>query len=287
MKLYEHQQQAVDEILGFYALGDGNVVLEAPTSFGKSLVIAELAKQLDGHIVILVTFTALIQQISEHLDELGVDHSIIKAGMDDKFDPNKRVQLAMKQTLYARMDKLDIKCDYMIKDEVHVEWFGQKRMDSVYQYLGEPNIVGLSATPYSSKGYRLKDVEMIIRTKGVKELTDDGYLAPVKYYIPKFAQLVDYTKFSKSTGDYKEEDIDSVVLDPEYMDASIDAMMAMNIKDKKSIVFCNSIEHADAVAKQLSDNGVKAYAFHSKIDKLRSDSILNSFRSNAEVTMND
>jgi len=287
MKLYKHQQQAVDETTALIALGSEKVGIEAPTSWGKSLAIAELARVLPGKVAIVVTFTPLIEQISEHLDELNVEHSILKAGMEDKFDINKRVQVVMKQTYHARRDKLDLKVEYMIKDEVHVEWFGQKRMDEIYSSLGSPILVGLSATPYDSKGYKLKGLNDIVRTKGVKELTEEGYLTPVKYFVPKFAEQIDYTKFNKAAGDYSEADIDSVVLEDEYMDEAIKAMVRMDIANKKTIIFANSIEHAELVASKLIEKNVKAYPYHSKQDKRLSESIIGSFKSNEPTTIDN
>ena len=200
--------------------------------------------------------------------------------MDNRFDPSKRIQLVMAQTLHARNDKLEMKADYLLKDEVHVEWLGQKRMDSIYHSLGEPTIIGVSGTPYSAKGYKLVGSDDLIRTKSVKELTDDGFLSPVRYFVPRWAEEVNYDELTVKGNDYTESDIDGIVLDEGYMKPAIDSMFEMGIDKKKTIVFCNSIEHCDLVADELASKGVKAYPFHSKVDKKFSDQILESFRYN-------
>jgi len=287
MQLRPHQQAAVNEIEASVAFGSQKLIADLPTSFGKSFVLSTLAENLTGRVVIIVTFTALIDQIASHLDEVGSDYSILKAGMDDRFDPEKRIQLVMAQTLHARSDKLDMKADYLLKDEVHVEWLGQKRMDSIYHSLGEPTIIGVSGTPYSAKGYKLAGTDELIRTKTIKDLTKEGFLTPVKYFVPKWAEDVNYDELSIKGNDYTESDIDSIVLQKEYMEPAINAMMQMGIDKKKTIVFCNSIEHCDLVASNLRAKNVKAYPFHSKIDKLRSDSILRSYRDNMKVSMNN
>ena len=287
MELRPHQSQAVDEIMASVAFGTTKLIADLPTSFGKSFVLSTLAERLAGKVVIIVTFTALIEQIAEHLDEVGLDYSILKAGMDDKFDASKRIQLVMAQTLHARQDKLDMKADFLLKDEVHVEWLGQKRMDSIYSSLGAPVIIGVSGTPFDSKGYLLKGTDDIVRTKSVKDLTNDGFLTPVKYFVPRWAEDVNYDNLSIKGNDYTESDIDSIVLEDNYMEPAIKSMLHMGIDKKKSIVFCNSIEHCNLVAANLNKKKVKAYPFHSKIDKLRSDSILRSFKDNCKVSMNN
>lgn len=285
--LRDYQVQATNEITASVSLGSQKVILDAPTGAGKSAILAGLAKDLPGKVGIVVTFTPLIEQIGKHLDMMGVEYSIIKAGMDDKFDKNQRVQLIMKQTYYARKDKLNIKLDYMLKDEVHVEWFGQKRMDEIYKALGEPTLVGVSGTPFDSRGYKLKGSDDLIRSKSIKQLTEEGHLSPLKYFVPKWAEDIDYSSVAIKGKDYSESDIDGIVLGDEYMDASISSMIQMDIANKKSVVFCNSIKHAELVAASLRQNNVKAYPFHSKMDKQRSELILESFKSNKEVSLDD
>ncbi len=280
MILRSHQKQAVEEIQGSVAFGSRKVVADLPTSFGKSLVLATLAQEAEGSVAIVVTFTPLIEQIASHLDELKIDYSILKAGMDDRYDPTKRIQLIMAHTLHRRLNKLDLKVDFFLKDEAHVEWFGSKRMDEIYHKLGEPTVIAVSGTPFDSRGYKLRGSDDLIRTKSIKELTEEKYLSPVKYYIPKWAEDVDYDDLTIKGNDYTEGDIDEIVLSEEYTENAMGAMKHMGIEKKKTIVFCNSIKHAEAIAANLSSKGVQAYPFHSKQPKMLSEAIVSSFRDN-------
>lgn len=280
MILRPHQKQAIDEIEASIAFGSTKLVADLPTSFGKSLVLSTLAQNTEGKTAIIVTFTPLIEQIASHLDELKIDYSILKAGMEDHFDENKKIQLIMAHTLHRRLDKLNLKVDFFLKDEAHVEWFGSKRMDEIYEKLGRPKVIAVSGTPFDSKGYKLRGSDDLIRTKSIKELTEEGYLTPVRYYIPKWAEEIDYDDITIKGNDYTESDIDEIVLSEDYTDNAMEAMKEMEIGKKKTIVFCNSIEHAETVADNLSSKGVKAYAFHSKQPKMLSEAIVSSFRDN-------
>ena len=175
MKLYKHQQQAVDEIL-FEAevIGSKNIVLEAPTSFGKSLVIAELCKCLNGKVVVLVNIEPLIDQIAEHLDLLKVEYSILKAGREAEYDETHRVHIVMSQTFYARVDSVNIECDYLIQDEVHRE-YKTDRTNAVMRKLQPKSRIGLTGTPYDQSGCALVDADLV-RTITIPELEDDGYV---------------------------------------------------------------------------------------------------------------
>ena len=81
MDLREYQRKAYDLIEGHMAFDKGReICLEAGTGWGKSLIIAELAKNYKN-VVILTNITKLIYQTSDLLDELGIGHTIIKANL--------------------------------------------------------------------------------------------------------------------------------------------------------------------------------------------------------------
>ena len=283
--LRPYQQQAVDETMGEIAFGSENIVLVASVSYGKSAYISAVAKELKdmGGVAIIVNITVLIDQIAEHLNEMGIDYSILKAGYEDKFDPGKRIQLIMSQTLHARLDNIKLNCKFAIIDERHREYETQRTTD-VLNHIGADTVIGCTATPWTQENYMLPHLDAVVETISVKELEEKGFIAPVKYYIPKWAQEVDYSQISKS-GDYSDNDIASITLSEEYRTNAIDAMMYMEIDKKKSIVFCSNIKHCEAVAEDLRVKGVLAYPFHSKQDKKHSEAILESFRTNKVIKL--
>ena len=281
-QLYPHQRDAVDETLSSIMFGSTEIILEAPVSFGKSIYIAEMCKQLDGSIAILVSFEPLINQIAEELDELGVDYSILKAGREDEFTENHKVQLCMAQTLYARVDKISMKCDYVIMDEYHIA-YNSKRTTTILDKL-EPKVkIGCTATPYNSRGYKLSDDAEYITTISTKDLTDNGYLCPVKYYIPKWSEEVDYSKVKSTGNDYTLSALDEITSSHKHLDLVLKSMNDMGAKDKKTLVFCSTIEQCDLVANMLKENGYYAEAYHSKIDKKLSESIMYAFKKNTNI----
>lgn len=284
MKTRPYQEQAIVEVDALLGISEGHMALVSPTGSGKSLMIAEIAKRYTGGtVVILVTITELIHQISEHLSVLNVKHSILKAGMESKFDHSCKVQLMMAQTYHARISSIDIKASLIIKDEIHIEWIKSKRMSEIHKALGSPRIIGLSATPYDSKGYELEGVEDYIKTTSMEDLTNQGFLSKVKYFVPKFAEEVDYSSLSRSSGDYSEKDIDSIVMKDDFMKSSIDAMVSQGIHTKKTIVFANSIAHSEEIENRLIEEGIVARAFHSKISDQDNDKNLKSFKSGEKI----
>lgn len=284
MKLYQHQRDAVNEMM--YAVevdGCKNIVLFGPTSFGKSLVLSTLAKELDGKIIILVNITALIDQIAEHLDEIGQDYSILKAGYEDKFDADKKIQLVMSQTFYARSDNIDFgDIEIICQDEAHREWL-TARTKHMIDTLNPVARIGVSGTPFDESGYALENVDATVTTKTVKELEDEGYVVPVKYFIPKWSENIDYTNLRSSGSDYSGTAIDEAINTNEHAELIVKSMNKMNAKNKKTIVFANSIEHADSIANALKNDGYVAYSYHSKNDKSSAERAMSEFKTGIPI----
>lgn len=277
MQLRKYQSTAIEETMcEIEMFSSENIILEAPTGSGKSVLISELCRRLDGSVVVMVNISPLIEQISLHLDECGIPHSILKAGMEDSYDESQRVQLVMSQTFYARSENLDIECDYLIIDERHRE-YSTERTNHLEYKLKPKSIIGLTATPYDQAGYELPRAEYI-RTISVKDLTEQGFLSPVKYFVPKWSTDLGLEDLRMSGADYSGSAVDEKFNNESYTNNVIASMNMMNAKDKKTLVFCNSIDQSEMITLALKADGYKAEAIHSKKDKNINEEILSSFK---------
>ena len=284
--LYPHQQEAIDGTEAMVAFGTTNIILSAPTSFGKSIYIAELCKVYsEDNIVIMVNIEPLIQQISNTLTSMNIDHSIIKAGRDKDFNQNAKVHIVMSQTFYARYSMINIKADKLIIDERHKE-YDTLRTQKLIEFLKPKCIIGCSATPYDSQGFMLQDAE-IIETADGKALTDNGFLTPLRYYVPRWSEKIDYSRVKKHGNDYTTGALDEIINTPKHIELIIESMNELNAKDKKTLVFCSSIAQADNIAEALKSDGYNAIAYHSKKTLKQNQRVLESFRNNTPFTGSD
>ena len=269
MELRPHQEDMIEKIEAEIMFGGTKIIVDACPAYGKSLLMSEVANRFkDDGVIILINISALLDQISYHLTEQGVDHSILKADKPKDFDPSKKVQLVMAQTLHARLSK--IKFDHKFKiyqqDEMHREnpELSQRSMDCV-AYLEPEVVIGYSGTPYDSLGFKFDNYEYLFNVHA-KDLQDQGYLCPIKYYVPKWAEMIDYSNVKKSGIDYNNYEIEKIINTNEHMSLVVDAMNQMNAKSKKTIVFCTSIEQADKLALALKTDGYHAESYHSKTE---------------------
>ena len=260
MKLRKYQQDILDNIDAERAFGSSKLVVDLTVGGGKSLVISSLCKQYpDEKVVILTNITKLIGQIASHLDEVGVDYSILKAGLEGKFDPSKRVQLVMEQTLHAR--DIDLAADIIIRDEGHVGTSGD-RYKSIVKSSGCDLEVLFSGTCYDSFGVQLDGYDLV---KGLttKEATSQGYLTPAITHIAKFTKDLDFSDIGAS-GDYSANELDEVINNDSYNLAVVDAYKLLPKQPRRTIVFVSSIEHSDALAAMFNSNDIAAKSVHSK-----------------------
>lgn len=286
MQLRPYQARAVQDAL--YAAemdGKSNIILEAPTSAGKSLMMSELASQLTGKVLILVNITPLIDQIADHLDELDMPYSILKAGYEDKFDSSSRIHLVMSQTYYARKDNIDLgKIDYVIQDECHKEWL-TSRTTTLLTKLRPTARFGFSGTCFDESGYALTNSDCHIQTISIPELEQQGFVSKLKYFIPKWSEKINYDELRSSGSDYSGAAIDELIATDSYSKLVVQSMNQLNAKSLKCIVFANSIAHADKLANALITDGYKAYSYHSENESREAELALQSFKSNEPISL--
>jgi len=286
IKLRDYQEKAVSDVIEYYDDiafgGPDNIVIESSVGSGKSLIIAAICQAIpDEPIVIAVSITELIDQIAEHLDLLGLDYSIVKANREAEFDKNHRIQLVMAQTLYARVDKLDLNCSIFIRDEIQIE-YETKRSNKILDKLKPELKVGLTGTIYDGTGFMLNNIT-VIKTIPITELQSKGYLSKVKAMVPRWSEKIDYSKVKSSGSDYNTVSLDEITNKDTFLNMAIDSMNALNAKSKKTIIFCSTIDQAENFTAKLKKNGYEVDLVHSKRNSKENDAVIESFRTGLPI----
>ena len=286
LTLRQYQQDAIDQTEAMVAFGSTNLILSATTSWGKSAYISALCKlYAEDNIVIMVNIEPLIQQIADTLESMNIEYSIIKAGREKDFNQDAKIHIVMSQTFYKRHKDINIKADKLIIDERHIE-YDTKRTNLLIDKLNPKTIIGCSATPFTGSGFKLKDAE-IVETATGQSLQDEGFLTPLKYYVPRWAEEVDYSRVRKTGNEYITSEIDAIINTPQHIENIVKSMNDLNAKSKKTLVFCSSIEQCDNIAAKLIEDGYRASAYHSKISTAQNQRILKSFKHNTEYSGSD
>lgn len=284
MKLRVHQEKSLEEVkvkLKKY----NELIISLFMGGGKTILISELTKYLkeeeNKKIAILVNISDLIPQIQEVLDMYNIKYNLIKS--NEEFEDNDSgVYLIMEQSFHINKRKqLNIDIDILIKDEYHIGYYG-KRFNEIKESLNPEKIIGLSGTPIDEKGYLLKGIKenQLINYGNAKELTRLGHLVPLKFYTSKWIQSIDLSKIKMSGNDYSQSDLDKQLNNLKNNMLIVKSMNQLKAKKKNTLVYCNSIEHANDIYQLLKKDGYNVGVVHSKNEEDENKDIINNFGEN-------
>ena len=143
--LREYQQQASDVAVQFFRSKEKkNGLIVAPTGAGKSLIIADIARQLDGNVMVLQPSKELLEQNYSKLATYDIEASVYSASLNRK-DIGK-ITFATIGSVANHMELFD-DFNAILVDEAHnVNAAGGQYKDFFEKVPRK--VLGLTATPY-------------------------------------------------------------------------------------------------------------------------------------------
>jgi DNA repair protein RadD len=149
-------------------------------------------------------------------------------------------------------------------------------------------VIGLSATPGRLDGRGLGkpkgNFDCILTGPPMMALIERGYLVPLRYF--GCANPIDTSGLHSTGGDYNLGELAAAVDKPAITGDVVDHWKRI-ASDRKTLVFCVSIEHADHVAAQFRDAGIPALAVNGKWDaELRATAMSDFERGAIQVLVN-
>jgi DNA repair protein RadD len=287
--LRPYQIEASNKAIGFFcSKKKQNAIMVLPTGSGKSLIIADIASKLDGHLLIFQPSKEILEQNFAKLQSYGVlDCSIFSASFNSK--EINRITFAMIGSVRNKPEFFS-HFKYVIIDECH--GVNSKNDESMYnKFLNglDCRVLGLTATPYrlSTDGFGGSILKFITRTRPrifsemiyhvqIKELADQGFLAKMEYYQ---VDIVDPSKLQiNSTGaDYTDKSVQKHYSDIDFNKKLKEIIERLVKAGRKNIlVFTRFV----AEAQELSDyfNGLSDMV-SGETPKKERERILNDFKS--------
>ena len=123
------------------------------------------------------------------------------------------------------------------------------------------SLIGMSATPYRLQGGKLGWGEIIHETP-YAILFERGYLCPL---INKASLAPSLSNVTVSLGDYKEDELEEVMMDAELARASITRLLQYQPDRESIMIFCVSIAHCELIKELMIANGLTRIGItHSK-----------------------
>lgn len=252
--LRDYQSGALDALRAKVAAGIRRLLLVAPTGSGKTTIAAEMihgACARQGAVLFLAHRKELIDQCSQRLDGVGVDHGVIMAG-HRRVAPGCPVQIASIPTLVRRLDQLP-RATLVVVDEAHHARAGTYSA-ILDRYPGVP-VIGLTATPWR------------LDNKGLGELFEETVVASTPAALIAAGHLVPFTGYAydipalrdvKRTGaDYNQHGLE-LVMGRSQLAGNVVEQWITHCPGRRTVVFAVSVSHSRDLVARFRAAGVRA-----------------------------
>ena len=268
--LRPYQREALDAIYKYYNQGNmGNPIISLATGGGKSLVIANLIREVTSEVLILSHTKEIIQQNAAELTSIApeIPIGIYSASLNSKQTEGKAIFGTIQSV--ARAAEQFTRFKTIVVDEAHRISDSQ---DTQYQQLLDiikpDRIIGVTATPFRMNAGMLTDGQLfdeIVYDVGIKYLIKHGYLCPLRTKVS--SKQPDLSKISVRGGEYVNKELSDLMDDEKLIKDTVASMMEYGQDRKKWLIFCSSIKHAESVSRTLRQQGIASECVHSKLSE--------------------
>ena len=257
-----YQSEAVEAVYEHLRTKDNNPCVVLPTGTGKSLVLAQIAKDAvekwNGRVLILAHVKELLEQNADKIRKLcpELKIGIYSAGLRSR-DTTEQVIVAGIQSVYNKACELDA-FDLVIVDEAHLissEGDGMYRTFLADMKVINPHVrvIGLTATPFRLKGGLICKPENILNEicyeAGLKEMIQQGYLSPL---ISRAGRAeANLANLHIRGGEFISDEV-AAAMDNEALVTSACREIVELTRDRKSVlIFTASVDHCKHVAEKI------------------------------------
>ena len=260
--LRPYQQEAVDSVYAHLREKETNPCVVIPTAGGKSLCIAQVAKDAvtlwKGRVMILAHVKELVEQNAGKLrsicPELKV--GVYSAGLDSR-ETDAPVIVAGIQSVYNKIEAFR-PFDLVMIDEVHmVPPDGEGRYRTFLEAAKRVNprvrLIGWTATPYRTQGGLICKPENLLNEVcyeiGVKELINRGYISNITAKAGKHSPDTDGLHIR--AGEFVAEDVEKLMGEDRLVSSACEEIVRLTKDRQACLVFCTSVAHCRKVASMI------------------------------------
>jgi DNA repair protein RadD len=266
-----YQYEATEAPIQYFVDGNtGNPLVVLPTGAGKSICIAELTRRImswpNQRVMMLTHVKELIEQNVNKLYRQWPEApaGIYSSGLKRR-DVHDDIIFAGIQSVYKKSEQFGA-FDIILIDECHLI---SPKANTMYQRFIEDQrglnpflkIVGYTATPFrTGSGDITKNKNAIFTDicyeKPMKELIDEGYLAPL---VSKRTEAeIDLSDVRKHGGEYNQKQLQAATDIPEVTKAAVKEIVARGRNRRSWLLFCAGVEHANHVREELESWDIRS-----------------------------
>jgi len=256
IELKEHQQSALENLQKMRENGESIALLYHATGAGKTVTAVSDARRVGKRTLFLAHTKELIIQAQKTFNDLWPD---AKTGMfvAEHRDKDAYVVCGSIQSVAQNLDEFKPEeFGYVIIDECHHGTANTYK--KVLAYFKPEFTLGLTATPDRMDGENLLEIFKNVAHKlDLKTAVEIRELVPIRCI--RIKTNVDLSTVRINGIKYNSQDLESKLFVPERNKIIVDTYLQY-VKDKKTVVFCASVSHAELIAGLFRENGIACEA---------------------------
>ncbi len=180
---------------------------------------------------------------------LDVPHGRIAAGRAESRAFS--LHLVSSNTLIRRWEKIIAPPDFIILDEAHLYY---DRQLEICEHFPKAKILGVSASPERLDGRGLSDIYgKLVEGPGIRELVEQGYLVPLRYYAPPLEGL---GQVHRKGLDYDEDELAELMQRRKVYGKAVEHY-ERRATGRSALVFARSVVESEKIAAEFRARGWK------------------------------
>ena len=256
LELKEHQKAALESLKQMRHNNETIALLYHATGTGKTVTAVTDAKYCGGRVLFLAHTQELVEQAANTFSRLWPEVTVGRY-MESIKDVSSHVVCGSIQSVALHLESFkDNDFDYMIVDEAHHA--AADTYQKVLAYFKPSFTLGLTATPERADDKSILDIFKNTAHKlDIQTAVEIGELVPVRCI--RIHTNIDLTKVRFNSVQYNIRDLESKIYVPERNRLIVDTWMQY-VHDKRTVVFCASVKHAEQIAEMFRERGIRAVA---------------------------
>ena len=257
LELKKHQLEALKSLQAMRDNSETIALLYHATGTGKTVTAVMDAKSCGGRVLFLAHTQELVNQAAETFRKLWPSVTVGRY-IEGMKQPNAHVVCGSVQSVALHLDQFrDDAFDYLIVDEAHHA--SADTYQKVLSYFNPSFTLGLTATPERTDDNKviLDIFKNTAHKLDIQTAVEIGELVPVRCI--RIHTNIDLTKVRFNSVQYNIRDLESKIYVPERNRLIVDTWLQY-VRDKRTVVFCASVKHADQIAALFAEAGIRAAA---------------------------
>ena len=256
LELREYQQEALDALAAMRQNRETIALLYHATGTGKTVTAVMDAKRCGGRVLFVAHTMELVNQAYHTFRDLWSEATVGKYA-DNLKEPDAHVVCGSIQSVALNLDQFrEDDFDYLIIDEAHHA--SADTYQKVLAYFKPQFTLGLTATPERADDINILEIFKNTAHKlDIQTAVEIGALVPVRCI--RIHTNIDMTRVRFNSVQYNIRDLDVKICVTERNQLIVDTWLDY-VKDKRTVVFCASVKHAEQIAELFRVVGVAAVA---------------------------